>query len=232
MRCACGAHIILDVGLHADSAKDLLSGLYRQIVIKVEHSLLPVSVRRLWACKTNSLCKQSLIILRQTHGEYRVIKCERNITHTALTGREACPLVAASELYVEIGYQSMNIVVSFHLQAERWREGQVLNLHGVDVHLLRNQENGLNKWEKQWLCENWEGEKIKIKKSCKQTLIRQAVLTSCLGSTTSTSGSVMATSLIQDMSKPYTFSHPKKMQIWNIKCVSGLKKAKEPSKVH
>lgn len=44
-----GAYIILDVGFHADGAKDLLSGLHSQIVIKVEHSLLPVSVRRLWA---------------------------------------------------------------------------------------------------------------------------------------------------------------------------------------
>lgn len=40
------------------------------------------------------------------------------------------------------------------------------------------------------------------------TLMRQALLTSCLGSTTSTSGSLMATSLMQDMSKPYTLSHP------------------------
>lgn len=40
------------------------------------------------------------------------------------------------------------------------------------------------------------------------TLMRQALVTSCLGSTTSTRGSLMATSLMQDMSKPYTFSHP------------------------
>lgn len=38
--------------------------------------------------------------------------------------------------------------------------------------------------------------------------MRQELVTSCLGSTTSTRGSLMATSLIQDMSKPYTFSHP------------------------
>jgi hypothetical protein len=38
--------------------------------------------------------------------------------------------------------------------------------------------------------------------------MRQALVTSCLGSTTSTRGSLMATSLMQDMSKPYTFSHP------------------------
>lgn len=40
--------------------------------------------------------------------------------------------------------------------------------------------------------------------------MRQELLTSCLGSTTSTRGSLMATSLIQDMSKPYTFSHPER----------------------
>lgn len=35
-----------------------------------------------------------------------------------LTGGEASPLVAASELDVEVGNQSMNVVVSFNLQAE------------------------------------------------------------------------------------------------------------------
>lgn len=40
------------------------------------------------------------------------------------------------------------------------------------------------------------------------TLMRQALLTSCLGSTTSTRGSLIATSLMHDISKPYTFSHP------------------------
>ena len=40
------------------------------------------------------------------------------------------------------------------------------------------------------------------------TFMRQALVTNCLGSTTSTRGSLMATSLMQDMSKPYTFSHP------------------------
>lgn len=38
--------------------------------------------------------------------------------------------------------------------------------------------------------------------------MRQALVTSCFGSTTSTRGSLMATSLMQDISKPYTFSHP------------------------
>lgn len=55
-----------------------------------------------------------------------------------LTGGEASPLVAASELDVEVGNQSMNVVVSFNLQAEWWGEGQVLQLHCVDVHLLEN----------------------------------------------------------------------------------------------
>jgi len=36
-----------------------------------------------------------------------------------LTSREASPLVAASELYVEVGYQCMDVVIPFHLQAER-----------------------------------------------------------------------------------------------------------------
>ena len=38
--------------------------------------------------------------------------------------------------------------------------------------------------------------------------MRQALLTSCLGSTTSTRGSLIATSFMHDISKPYTFSHP------------------------
>lgn len=40
-------------------------------------------------------------------------------TKPALTSREACPLVAASELNVEVSYQRMNVVIPFHLQAER-----------------------------------------------------------------------------------------------------------------
>lgn len=35
-----------------------------------------------------------------------------------LTSGEAGPLVAASELDVEVGDQSMNVVISFNLQAE------------------------------------------------------------------------------------------------------------------
>lgn len=42
------------------------------------------------------------------------------------------------------------------------------------------------------------------------TLTRQEFVTTCLRSTTSTSGSFMATLRIQVMSKPYTFSHPGK----------------------
>lgn len=42
------------------------------------------------------------------------------------------------------------------------------------------------------------------------TLMRQELVTTCLGSTTSTSGSFMATLRMQVMSKPYTFSHPGK----------------------
>jgi len=40
------------------------------------------------------------------------------------------------------------------------------------------------------------------------TLMRQAFVTTCLRSTTSTRGSMMATLRTQVMSKPYTFSHP------------------------
>lgn len=40
------------------------------------------------------------------------------------------------------------------------------------------------------------------------TLMRHELVTTCLGSTTSTSGSFMATLRMQVMSKPYTFSHP------------------------
>lgn len=40
------------------------------------------------------------------------------------------------------------------------------------------------------------------------TLTRQELVTTCLESTTSTSGSFMATLRMQVMSNPYTFSHP------------------------
>lgn len=40
------------------------------------------------------------------------------------------------------------------------------------------------------------------------TFRRQALVTTCLGSTTSTRGSLMATLRMQLMSNPYTFSHP------------------------
>lgn len=40
------------------------------------------------------------------------------------------------------------------------------------------------------------------------TLTRQELVTTCLGSTTSTRGSFIATFRMQVMSKPYTFSHP------------------------
>lgn len=42
------------------------------------------------------------------------------------------------------------------------------------------------------------------------TFKRQALVTTCLGSTTSTRGSLMATLRMQLMSKPYTFSHPER----------------------
>lgn len=40
------------------------------------------------------------------------------------------------ELYVEIGDQSVDVVVSLDLQTERWGKCQVFSLHCVDVHLL------------------------------------------------------------------------------------------------
>ena len=48
------------------------------------------------------------------------------------------------------------------------------------------------------------------------TFKRQALVTTCLGSTTSTRGSLMATLRMQLMSKPYTFSHPERTHTKNI----------------
>lgn len=48
-----------------------------------------------------------------------VLEKEGKEKQTVLTSRKACPLVAASELYVEVGYQRMDVVIPFHLQAER-----------------------------------------------------------------------------------------------------------------
>lgn len=45
------AYIVLGVRLHADGAKDLLSGLHGQIIIQVEDRLLPVGVGRLGTCE-------------------------------------------------------------------------------------------------------------------------------------------------------------------------------------
>lgn len=45
--------------------------------------------------------------------------------------------MTAGELDVEVGDQSVDVVVPLHLQAERRGEGQVLCLHCVDVHLLK-----------------------------------------------------------------------------------------------
>ena len=41
------------------------------------------------------------------------------------------------ELDVEVGDQSVDVVVPVDLQAEGGREGQVLGLHCVDVYFLR-----------------------------------------------------------------------------------------------
>lgn len=43
------AYVVLDIWLHADGAKNLLTGLHSQVVVQVEDSLLPVGVGRFWA---------------------------------------------------------------------------------------------------------------------------------------------------------------------------------------
>lgn len=121
----------------------------------------------------------------------------------------------------------MDVVVPLHLKAERRGEGQVIRLHCVDVHLLNTQpqDGGQTKYV-QFLTLSLPLPETSAAKdrhasapgSFQQhnikavthppTLMRQALLTSCLGSTTSTSGSLIATSLMHDISKPYTFSHP------------------------
>lgn len=53
------------------------------------------------------------------------------------------------------------------------------------------------------------------------TLTRQELVTTCLESTTSTSGSFMATLRIHVMSKPYTFSHPGKYSIVTLPHLVG-----------
>lgn len=49
---------------------------------------------------------------------------------------EASSLVAAGELDVEVGHQSMHAAVRLHLQAEGGSESQVFHLDRVDVHFL------------------------------------------------------------------------------------------------
>lgn len=128
-----------------------------------------------------------------------------------LTGREADPLMAAGELDVEVGNQRVDVVVPLHLEAEWGRERQVFGLHCVDVHLLDKKDKMPSDQMLQvsfshplCLCPR----SIQGAENDPPTLTRQELLTSCLGSTTSTRGSLIATSLMQDISKPYTFSHP------------------------
>lgn len=56
--------------------------------------------------------------------------------HTLPTSGEAGLLVTLGELDVEVGDQGVDVIVPLDLQAEGRREGQVLRLHGVDVHFL------------------------------------------------------------------------------------------------
>lgn len=55
---------------------------------------------------------------------------------TLPTSGEAGLLVTLGELDVEVGDQGVDVIVPLDLQAEGRREGQVLRLHGVDVHFL------------------------------------------------------------------------------------------------
>lgn len=43
-----------------------------------------------------------------------------DVFESKLTGGKTGPLMTASELYVEVGNQSVDVVIPFHLQAE-WR---------------------------------------------------------------------------------------------------------------
>ena len=47
-------------------------------------------------------------------------------------------LVALGKLDIEIGDQGVDVVVALYLQAEGRREGQLLRLHRVNVHLLQS----------------------------------------------------------------------------------------------
>lgn len=45
--------------------------------------------------------------------------------------------MATGELYVEVGYEGMDVIIAFHLETEGRCEGEILHLHCVDVHLLQ-----------------------------------------------------------------------------------------------
>ena len=47
-------------------------------------------------------------------------------------------LVALGKLDIEIGDQGVDVIVALYLQAEGRREGQLLRLHRVNVHLLQS----------------------------------------------------------------------------------------------
>ena len=59
-----------------------------------------------------------------------------------------------------------------------------------------------------WETNNHLSLMVYKKQAGRLTFRRQALVTTCLGSTTSTKGSLMATLRMQLMSNPYTFSHP------------------------
>lgn len=48
--------------------------------------------------------------------------------------------MAACELYVEVSYQGMNVVISLYLEAE-WRgKAKVINFYGVNIHFLQKKK--------------------------------------------------------------------------------------------
>lgn len=75
------------------------------------------------------------------------IKGAKKSIKMILTGGESGPLVTTSEFDVKVSNKSMDVVILLNLQAERGGEGQVLQLHRINVHLLwgrkkKQRENG------------------------------------------------------------------------------------------
>lgn len=97
----------------------------------------------------STLCSQGLsFVPEQLKAIRRVLLCVSQTFSLVsprgtqeLTCREACPLVAACELYVEISHQGMDVIISLYLEAE-WRgEAEVINFNGVNIHFLKKRKN-------------------------------------------------------------------------------------------